>query len=417
MAHFFKKLFYMSMIPIYHTLSNGLRIVHLKTDSPIGYCGFAVNAGTRDEEANEFGLAHFVEHTLFKGTQKRKAWQILNRMETVGGELNAYTSKEETFIYSIFIKKDFNRAIELLSDLIANSRFPETELKKEREVILEEINTYEDNPSDLIFDDFENLIYKDHALGHHILGNKKSLRSFNTKISRSFIDRFYNSENMIFFSMADIEIKQILRFAEKYLNTIPKRTYSQERIKPLVFPATQTIKKRKTYLSHVVIGGVSYNMFDKKKYSLHLINTILGGGMNSRLNVNLREKNGLVYTVESNITSYTDTGTFTIYFGIDKKNRDKAIHIVDKEIKSLRETSLSDIQLKNAKKQAIGQMCISAENKENISLALGKAFLHFNKFEALEDILQKINDVTKDEIIETANEVLAPSNLSTLIYE
>jgi predicted Zn-dependent peptidase len=303
----------------------------------VAYCGFAVNAGARDEKEHEHGLAHFVEHTLFKGTRKRKAWHILNRMENVGGELNAYTTKESTFLYSIFMEKDFGRAVELLSDLIINSQFPENELKKECDVVLDEIQSYEDTPSELIFDDFENLLFNGHPLGHHILGTKKSLKTFDTDTAKSFLEHFYVAENMVFFSMSCMDFKQVTKIAEKYMTHIPAQKTPILREKPHVINTQQAQKKKKTHLAHVIIGGHAYNLFDNKRHPLFLMNNILGGpGMNSRLNVNLREKNGLVYHVESNITSYTDTGVFSIYFGTVPKNRERAISLVEKEITSLR---------------------------------------------------------------------------------
>ena len=401
-----------------HILSNGLRIIHLPVDSQVAYCGFAINAGARDEKNNEHGLAHFVEHTIFKGTRKRKAWHILNRMENVGGELNAYTTKESTFIYSIFMEKDFERATELISDLITNSLFPENELKKEREVILDEIQSYEDSPSELIFDDFENMLFDGHPLGHHILGNKRSLKSFDTAAGKSFTERFYTTENMVFFSMSRTDFKHVIRFAEKYMSDLPLQKHSLSRIIPNDINACNIIKKKRTHLSHVIIGSRAYDMFNNNKYPLFLLNNILGGpGMNNRLNVSLREKNGLVYTVESNITSYTDTGVFSIYFGSDPKNREHAITLVEKEINSLRTNKLTTTQLTAAKKQAIGQLGIAGDNKESKFLGLGKSFLHFNRYDPLSEVFTKIENITSEQILEAANHILDPERLFQLIYE
>ena len=401
-----------------HILPNGLRIVHMPADSHVAYCGFAINAGTRDENRDEHGLAHFVEHTLFKGTRKRKAWHILNRMENVGGELNAYTTKESTFIYSIFMEKDFERAAELMSDLITNSRFPENELNKEREVILDEIQSYEDSPSELIFDDFENILFDGHPLGHHILGNKRSLKSFNTLSGKLFLERFYTAENMVFFSMARTNFGQIVKLAEKYMSGIPSQKKPPVRTKPEEIKALETLKKKKTHLSHVIIGGRTYGMFSEYKYPLFLLNNILGGpGMNNRLNVSLREKHGLVYSVESNVTSYTDTGVFSIYFGTDPKNCERAIALVEKELLTLRSKKLTTTQLAAAKKQAIGQIGVAGDNKESKFLGLGKSFLHFNRYEPLPEVFSKIEKITAEEILETANKIISPEKLFKLIYE
>ncbi|MDR3266624.1 MAG: insulinase family protein [Tannerella sp.] len=402
----------------YYTLKNGLRIVHLQTISKVAYCGFAVNAGSRDELPDEHGLAHFVEHTLFKGTVKRKSRHIINRMENVGGELNAYTSKEETLIYSIFMEQDFNRAAELLSDLIINSQFPENELEKEREVVIEEIQSYEDNPSELIYDDFENMLFEGHALGHHILGNKKSLRTFTSANGFSFINRYYTADNMIFFSMSSADFKTIKRTAEKYFSDIQNTKSLIKREMPEDISPLQITKKRKTHLSHVIIGSRACNMHDEKKYPLFLLNNILGGpGMNSRLNISLREKRGLVYTVESTVTSYTDTGVFSVYFGIDHKNREQAIDLVEKEVNHLCNTKLTEIQLNKAKKQAIGQMGVATDNKESLSLGLGKSFLHFNRYQLPEEVFSKIEAITPQQLIDTANEIFARDKLFTLIFE
>ena len=401
-----------------YTLSNGLRIIHLPTNSQVAYCGFAVNVGARDENDHEHGLAHFVEHALFKGTRKRKAWHILNRMENVGGELNAYTTKESTFLYSIFMEKNFSRAVELLSDLVINSQFPENELKKECDVVLDEIQSYEDTPSELIFDDFENLIFAGHPLGHNILGNKRSLKSFNTAISKSFLERYYVAENMAFFTMSCMDFKQVINIAEKYMAPIPTQKTPILREKPQIVHSQVLQRKKKTHLTHVIIGGRAYNMLNENRYPLFLLNNILGGpGMNSRLNVNLREKNGLVYHVESNITSYTDTGVFTIYFGTDPKNRERALSLVEKEIAAFCTNRLTTAQLAAAKKQAIGQMGVAGDNKEGMFLGLGKSFLHYCRYETLPEIFSKIEKITAEQILETANEILHSTNLFKLIYE
>ena len=367
-----------------HALSSGLRIIHMPVSSPVAYCGFAINTGSRDEEPNEYGYAHFVEHLLFKGTSKRKARHILNRMENVGGELNAYTSKEETFIYSTFMTKDFERAVELITDLITDAQFPESEIEKERDVVLDEILSYLDNPSELIFDDFENLLYDGHPLGHDILGNKRSLNRFKSDSGRSFIRRHYTAGNMVFFSMGDVKFSHIIRLAGKYFSDIPDIIHPCLREKPQLTQPRLLDKKKKTHQTHLLIGGQAYDMYDVKRIPLFLLNNILGGpGMNSRLNVSLREKHGLVYNVESNVTTYTDTGLCSIYLGTDPKNKDKVIELVHKELSQVCKNKLSDLQLSKAKKQVFGQMVLSNENKEGLFLGLGKSFLHYNRYDTL----------------------------------
>ncbi|MDR1675589.1 MAG: insulinase family protein [Tannerella sp.] len=403
-----------------HTLPNGLRMIHLPAFSPVAYCGLAINAGTRDEQPDEFGLAHFVEHMLFKGTQKRKAWHILNRMEYVGGELNAYTSKEETFIYSIFMAENYERALELIADLAVHSRFPAREIEKERDVILDEIRSYEDNPSDLIFDEFENMLFEGHPLGHHILGNRHSLCSFGSESAHEFVRRHYTAENMVFFSMGNIDFKRTIRLAEKYLSDIPARLPAGHRVKPHPAPL-QPIpcrRRKKTHQSHVLIGGRAFDMYDARRIPLFLLNNILGGpGMNSRLNISLREKCGLVYNVESNVTTYTDTGLCSVYFGTDPKNRERVTRLVEDELRRLRENRLSDFQLSAAKKQAIGQLGVSSDHKENLFLGLGKSFLHHNRYERLPELFAKVNAVTANQLQDIANELFASGRLFTLIYE
>ena len=396
-----------------HILPNGLRIVHLPSASPVSYCGFAVNAGTRDEEMDEFGLAHFVEHMIFKGTEKRKSWHILNRMENVGGELNAYTTKEETFVYSIFMEEHFRRAFELLSDLVFHSQFPEQEIE-----ILDEINSYEDSPSELIFDEFENLLFDGHALGHNILGDEQSLLGFGSESGKSFMRRFYAPENMVFFSMGRIPFKKIVQMAESTLSDIAFPMAARNRTAPgELLPVSRQIHKD-THQAHVLIGGRAYSMHDEKRLPLFLLNNLLGGpGMNNRLNVSLREKNGLVYNVESNVTSYTDTGLASIYFGTDPKNKEKAIRLVYKELAKLREVKLTATQLAAAKKQVIGQLGVSGDNREGLFLGLGKSFLHYNRYDTLPEVFAKVEKLTAGEIREVANEIFAPERLFSLIYQ
>lgn len=401
-----------------HILPNGLRIVHLPSASPVSYCGFAVNAGTRDEEMDEFGLAHFVEHMIFKGTEKRKSWHILNRMENVGGELNAYTTKEETFVYSIFMEEHFRRAFELLSDLVFHSQFPEQEIEKEVDVILDEISSYEDSPSELIFDEFENLLFDGHALGHNILGDEQSLLGFGSESGKSFMRRFYAPENMVFFSMGRIPFKKIVQMAESTLSDIAFPMAARNRTAPgELLPVSRQIHKD-THQAHVLIGGRAYSMHDEKRLPLFLLNNLLGGpGMNNRLNVSLREKNGLVYNVESNVTSYTDTGLASIYFGTDPKNKEKAIRLVYKELAKLREVKLTATQLAAAKKQVIGQLGVSGDNREGLFLGLGKSFLHYNRYDTLPEVFAKVEKLTAGEIREVANEIFAPERLFSLIYQ
>ena len=351
------------------TLPNGLRLVHLPVDSPVAYCGLAVNAGTRDERPDEMGLAHFVEHMLFKGTDKRRSWHILNRMENVGGELNAYTTKEETFIYSIFMEEHFGRALELMADLALNARFPAREIEKEVEVILDEINSYEDSPSELIFDEF--------------------------------------------FSMGRTDFRRIRRMAMEWLGAADRPMAPRERIAPPPVAAVSERVAKETHQAHVLLGGRAYSLHDDRRVALFLLNNLLGGpGMNSRLNVALREREGLVYTVESNITSYTDTGVATIYFGTDPKKLDKALRLTRRELALLRERRLTTTRLAAAKKQLMGQLGVASDNRESLFLGLGKSFLHYNRYDTLPEVFAQIDRLTADDVLAAANEVFDPAALS-----
>ena len=392
-----------------YILPNGLHIIHEPSASKVAYCGFAVDAGTRDELENEQGMAHFVEHLIFKGTAKRKAWHILNRMENVGGDLNAYTNKEETMIYSAFLTEHFGRAFELLTDIVFHSTFPQ--------VIIDEIQSYEDNPSELIFDDFEDLIFRGHPLGRNILGNPGQLKLFRSEDAAAFTSRFYHPGNMVFFVLGNLDFRQVVRWAEKLLADLPAVAVDNRRTPPPLYVPEHLVVHKDTHQAHVMIGSRGYNAYDDKRTALYLLNNILGGpGMNSRLNVSLRERRGLVYNVESNLTSYTDTGTFCIYFGCDPADLDYCTRLVYKELKRLRDARMTSSQLAAAKKQLIGQIGVASDNNENNALGMGKTFLHYNKCETSEAVFHRIEQLTSEALLEVANEMFAEDYLSTLIY-
>jgi predicted Zn-dependent peptidase len=400
-----------------HTLKNGIRIVHKPDNSPVSYCGFAINAGTRDEEDAEAGMAHFIEHMLFKGTKKRKAWHIINRLEDVGGELNAYTTKEETFIYATVLSEDFERAMELCSDIVFNSVFPQQEIEKEVEVIIDEINSYNDSPSELIFDDFEDLIFKGYPIGKNILGNKTSLQRITTQDALDFVGRNYCTDQIVFFSLGNIPIKKIMRWAEKYMGDIPEKKSDHKRETPVLYVPQLIKTKKETYQTHTIIGNRAYSLADPQRAGLYLLNNILGGpGMNSRLNMALRERNGLAYNVESCYTAYSDTGIISIYFGTDLKNTEKSKHLIFSELKKLRTKKLTELQINKAKRQLLGQLAISQENKESQSLSLGKSFLYFNRFESIEDVYKRIEAITSEQLQDIANEIFDDSKISVLTF-
>lgn len=400
-----------------HTLPNGLRIIHAPNQSAVAYCGFAVDAGTRDEAEKEQGMAHFVEHLLFKGTKKRHAWHILNRMEYVGGDLNAYTNKEETMVYSAFLAEHFPRAVELLSDIVFHSTFPQHEIDKEVEVIIDEIQSYEDSPSELIFDDFEELLFPNHPLGKNILGKPDLLHQFKSEDALRFTSRYYRPENMIFFVQGNVDFKRVVRLVEKSTADLTSNVMTYTRKSPDIYVPKSLTLHRDTHQAHVMIGSRGYDAHNEKRTALYLLNNILGGpGMNSRLNVSLRERSGLVYNVEANLTSYTDTGVFCIYFGTEHNHVNRCIQLVKKELKRLCDKPLSINQLTAAKKQIIGQIGVARDNAESTALGMAKTFLHYGKTDEPNELFHRIEELTAKELWEVSNEMFAEDYLSTLIY-
>jgi len=400
------------------TLENGIRIIHLHSNSAVGHCGIIINAGSRDEEENEHGMAHFIEHAIFKGTKKRKAYHILSRMDDVGGEINAYTSKEETTIHTSFLKNDYERAMELIADITFNSTFPGKEINREKEVIIEEINSYKDDPAELIFDDFEELIFKNQPLGKNILGNPKDLRRFTKKDIESFISKNYHTDEMVLCSIGDISFTKFKKLADKYFGQIKLNPRINKRAGISNYVPETKIIKKKTHQTHCIIGNVAYDAHDPKKVAMTLLDNMLGGpALNSRLSLLLREKHGYAYHVESNFAPYTDIGVFSIYFGTDKENFDKCIKLIKKEFETLKTKKLGIVQLKKAKRQLFGQIAISSENNANLMLAIGKSFLLFNKVDDLDRIKEKIEAITVDDIQEIANEVLDLDKMSMLVYQ
>ena len=398
-------------------LSNGLRVIYSPVDSDVMYCGFAVKAGTRHELDTESGMAHFVEHVIFKGTTRRKAWHILNRMESVGGDLNAYTNKEEMVVYSAFLSHDMPRAIELLVDIVFHSVFPQKEIDKETEVIIDEIQSYEDSPADLIFDDFESLVFQGHPLGRNILGNPDRLKEYQTKDALAFTGRLYYPSNMIFFVQGKARLAQVVKLLERHMDGVRSGEAVIDRsVPPLYVPQHWKLNKD-THQAHVMLGSRGYNAYDDKRTALYLLNNILGGpGMNSRLNVALRERRGLVYNVESNLTSYTDTGAFCVYFGSDPEDVDTCLKLIYKELKKLRDVKMSSLQVHAAVKQLIGQIYVASDNFENNALSMAKSFLHYNKYEGIEEVCRRIEQLTPEILLEVSNEMFAEDYLSTLIY-
>lgn len=401
-----------------HTLANGIRLIHRSIATNVAHCGITLNTGSRDEMEDQWGMAHFIEHMIFKGTEKRRAYHILSRMEDVGGEINAYTTKEETCVYATYLDRHYERALELLSDITFNSVFPEKEMEKEKEVIIDEINSYKDSPSELIFDDFEELLFKKDSFGRNILGTPKNIKAFTREDVQKFIQDNYHTDQMVISSVGNIPFKKLVHQVEKHFGSIPANLRHTSRQRPNSYkPDTQTLVKN-TYQTHCIIGNVAYDLMNDKRVVLSLLSNILGGpGMNSRLNLSLREKYGLAYNIESNYSPYIDTGVLGVYFGTDKENLERCYQLILKEMEKLRNTPLGMLQLKKAKNQMVGQIAISSENNENLMLSIGKSFMLYNKVDSLKEVFDKVEGITASQLMEVANEILNKDQLTTLIYK
>lgn len=453
-----------------YTLDNGLRIIHLPSDSQVVYCGYQINAGTRNEEPGEEGLAHFCEHVTFKGTERRKAWHILNCLESVGGDLNAYTNKEGTVYYSAILKEHIARAVDLLSDIVFHSVYPQAEIDKEVEVICDEIESYNDSPAELIYDEFENILFKGSPLGHNILGTAEQVRAFKTEDALRFTQKLYRPDNAIFFAYGDIDFKKLVKLIQKALGECPKgrelacsadcksaetptekriaeKTPTEERIAEET-PTGETpteemeagdanhkvqnskfnvqskvagqtiVMLKNTHQAHVMIGTRAYDVNDDRRMPLYLLNNMLGGpGMNAKLNLALREHNGLVYTVESTMVSYGDTGTWSIYFGCDEHDVKRCLRLVRKELDKFMQKPLSDAQLKAAKKQIKGQIGVACDNRENFALDFGKSFLHYGWEKNVDRLYEQVDEITAAQIQAVAQELFDKDRLTTLIFK
>jgi len=401
----------------FHTLKNGIRLVHFRTNGMIAHCGLIMNTGSRNEAPDQHGMVHFIEHMLFKGTAKRKAYHILSCLDDTGGELNAYTTKEETAIHASVLKENFEKAVDIISDITFNSIFPEKEIEKEKDVIIEEINSYRDNPGELIFDDFEEMIFRNRPLGRNILGTPESVKSITRRRLNEFLHNNYNPAEMVFCSVGNIPDQKVLKLADKYLSSVPARKKSAVSTTKWSYKPSFIEKKKDTFQTHCMTGNIAYNIKDRRRLGMFLLNNILGGhGLNSRLNLSLREKKGLAYHVESNYNPYSDTGVFSVYFGTDRQNLEKSLDVVRSELAKLRNTKFGTIQLSKAKNQIKGYLARGYENHESLMLSLGKSLMIFNRIDSLEDICKKIDKISAENLLLTANEVFEPSELSTLIF-
>ena len=429
-------------------LSNGLRIIHLPSASPVVYCGYQIAAGTRDEEPGDEGLAHFCEHVTFKGTVKRTSLQIVNSIEQVGGELNAFTNKEDTVFYAAVLKDHLARAVDVLTDIVFHSTYPQHEINKEIEVICDEIESYNDSPAELIYDDFENILFEGHPLGHNILGNAERLRQYTTADALRFTSKYYRPDNSIFFVYGDVEFRRVVKLLSRkeegggrkeicfeYMNhqeqgpvsqyyspssfVLPPSSKNEPPSSKKEPPSSGTIILHKsTHQAHVMLGNRGYDIHDKRRIPLYLLNNILGGpGMNARLNLALRERNGLVYTVDSSMVSYGDTGLWCTYFGCDTQDVKRCLRLVRRELDKLMKTPISSAQLRKAKQQIKGQIGVACDNRESFALDFGKSFLHYGWEKDIRHLFADIDAVTAEQLQAVAQEIFDPTKITTLIYQ
>ncbi len=398
-------------------MPNGIRVVHRQTDSLVAHLALMINTGTRDEEPSEAGLAHFIEHMIFKGTSKRKLHHVLGYLENIGADLNAYTTKEETCIHASFTGKYYSRAFDLFSDILMNSTFPEKEIEKEKDVVIDEINGYKDSPAELIFDEFEEMLFNGHPLGKPILATPSVVRKINRKKVLSFISKHYNTNQIVISSVGNLPFSRIIRLAEKYFGLIPENNRIKEREPFAGYKKTDKIVKKAGFQTHCIMGAPAYSYADQRRTVLALLTNMLGGpAMNSRLSMALREKSGISYNIESAYTPYCDTGSFMIYLGIDNGSLEKAVSLVNRELDKFREKKLGTMQLHIAKQQFAGQLAISFESNLNDALSMAKSVLIYNTVDTPEVMISKILAITSDQLMDVAAEIFDPSNMSSLIY-
>ena len=391
----------------YHILPNGIRIIHRRTRSEVSWLGVVVGAGTRDEQDKENGLAHFIEHTVFKGTNKHSARQLISLIEGVGGELNAFTTKEETTYYATVRNTYFRRATSLIAEMVFSPKFPKREVEKEKGVILDEIESYNDSPSELIYDDFENLIFSGHQLQKPILGTTQSLKKLTISKAQQFMQLHYTTDNIVFFALSSMPFKRVVEIAQSVFADYAPSTNTNGRVAPTGSIPLQAAYHKHTHQAHVMMGYRAFPLGHKHQPALFLINNILGGGsMNSRLNLSLRENKGLVYTIESNYTPLSDTGYWSVYFASEPQHKDECIELVRKELDKLKQTPMSSMDFHRSVCQLKGQMAIAAENQENNALNLGKQFLYFNEAPTWQQQFEKIEHLTPDDIFEVTNILL-----------
>jgi len=399
-----------------YTLPNGIRGIHRRIKGNVTHCALLVNAGSRDELKHQFGLAHFTEHALFKGTEHRKAYQVNCRLENLGGELNAFTTKEDTTIHATTLRSDFSKAVELIADVAFHSTFPDRELEKEKEIIYDEINTYKDSPADMIYDTFEEMLFAGSELGHNILGRKSSLARFSGESIREFVARTHTTDQMVFSSIGNLSAKSVETTVARYLSGIESSARDFSRRQPAAVEPFSRIVTKHTHQTHCIIGNRAYGIGEEKRMPLALLINILGGPCaNSLLNVVVREKNGLSYNIEASYTPYSDSGIVAIYFSSENGNTAQCIDLIEGELHRLRTTPLTARQLSMAKKQFIAQLAISSESNEGYMLGAGKSFLTHDDVDTMEQVYAKVRALTAAQLTEVAEEVF--SGMSRLIYK
>ena len=401
-----------------HTLSNGIRILLKHSPSTITHCCFVLNAGSRDEAPQQQGLAHFIEHLLFKETEKRSTSQILNRLELVGADLNAYTTKEYTCIHASLLRQHLERTMDLFEDILFHSTFPEDEMEKERGVILDEIASYLDQPEEAIQDDFEALLFKGHPIGENILGTPETVAKLDINDIKAFTAATHNTNEMVFAVFGDYDFSKIIKLGEKYFGGVAANHNKKSRIKPVANIGSLHTLSRPISQTHCIIGNQAYASNHPYKNGLLLLNNLLGGmGMSSRLNLEIREKHGIAYTIESNYTTLTDTGIFSVYFGTDTGKSDKALRLVHKELKKLRDQKLGVLQLHKAKQKFIGQIALAEESRMGLIISMAKSLVDFNHADSLEEVFDKINAVTAEDMLAISNEIFDADKMITLLFE
>lgn len=405
-----------------HTLANGLRIIHLPSAQPVVYCGYAVGAGTRDEElGREEGMAHFCEHITFKGTERRSSMKILGHLESVGGDLNAFTNKEETVYHAAVLKDNIGRAVDLLTDIVFHSTYPQAEIDKEVEVIVDEIESYNDSPAELVYDLFENAVFSGHPLGHNILGTAEKLRRYTTADALRFTRRYYRPANSVFFAYGDVDFARLVRLLERANTVAADEAYCDCKQSAATLPpyVAQHIEHHMdTHLAHVMVGTRAYNVHDERRIALYLLNNILGGpGMTARLNVSLRERNALVYTVESMAQSYSDTGLWAVYFGCDPKNVNRCLRLIRRELDKVMQRPLSDAQLRAAKRQIRGQIGIACDSRESFALDFAKSYLHYGWKKDVTALCERIDALTAADLQRVAQDLFAEERLTSLVVK